>query len=62
MKFAIFVLMFLTVCGQCQRVYTNWTGDLTYKYSKAGVEYVQSDSGITLHVDRDGRPIPCPLK
>lgn len=59
MKFAILSLLLLTGCGQCQRVYTNFTGDLTYKCSKSGVEYVQSDSGLTLHVDRDGRPIPC---
>ena len=57
--FPIFSIFLLTGCGQCQRVYTNWTGDLTYKCSKSGVEYVQSDSGITLHVDREGKPIQC---
>lgn len=56
---AIFLIMLLSGCGKVQRVFTHWTGDLTYKCSKSGVEYVQSDSGIALHVDQDGKVIPC---
>jgi hypothetical protein len=56
---AIFAFLLLTGCGQLQRVATNITGDLTYKCSKSGVEYVQSDSGIAVHVDRCGKPVSC---
>lgn len=60
MKYLIFsVLFLLTGCGQCQRSYTNLTGGLTYKCSKSGVEYVQSDSGFAVHIQRDGSPIIC---
>lgn len=59
MRYLIVSLFFLTGCGQCQRSYTKWTGDFTYKCSRSGVEYVQSDSGISLHVDKDGMPVPC---
>lgn len=31
----------------------------TYKCSKSGVEYVQSDSGFAVHIKRDGTPIIC---
>jgi len=51
---------FLTGCGRCQRTITHWTGDLTYKCSKGGAEYVQSDSGIAVHVNPDtGLPYHC---
>ena len=36
-----------------------WTGDLTYKCSHQGVEYVQSDSGLAVSLDRDGKPVQC---
>lgn len=49
-----------TSCGAIDRLFTRYTGSLTYKCSKSGVEYVQSDSGIALHVDKDGNPIQCP--
>lgn len=49
----------LTSCGQCQRVYTNWTGDLTYKCTKNGTEIVQSDSGIAVSLTPDGLPVVC---
>lgn len=52
-------LMFVTGCGQCQRVYTGVTGGFTYKCSDSGVEYVQSDSGIAVHVGKDGLPVVC---
>lgn len=41
------------------RTMTRWTGSLTYKCSKNGVEYVQSDSGLALSVNVDGTPIKC---
>ena len=61
MKFLFFIilLLLLTGCGKCQRYITHWTGDLMYKCSRSGVEYVQSDSGIAIHVDRNNNPIPC---
>jgi hypothetical protein len=56
----IFVfLFFLTSCGKIERFMTNLTGELTYKCSRSGVEYVQSDSGLAVSVDTDGRPIKC---
>jgi hypothetical protein len=55
----LFVAISLTGCGSCQRGWTGITGGLTYKCSKSGVEYVQSDSGLTLHVDISGKPIAC---
>jgi hypothetical protein len=59
MKFAILDLFLLTGCGQCRRTFTNITGELTYRCSESGVEYIQSDSGLALHVHQDGRPVPC---
>jgi len=46
-------------CGKLQRSLTSWTGDFTYKCSKARTTYVQSDSGIAVLLDRDGKPVPC---
>lgn len=46
-------------CGKFEREITNWTGTLTYKCAKSGVEYVQSDSGLAVHVDKDGKPVSC---
>jgi len=46
-------------CGGCQRAVVAWTGSLQYKCSHAGVEYVQSDSGIAVSVDQTGKPIAC---
>ncbi|MBX4188319.1 MAG: hypothetical protein KW793_04275 [Candidatus Doudnabacteria bacterium] len=49
----------LSGCGYVNRLYTHYTGDLTYKCSKSGVEYVQADSGLSLHVDPSGKPVTC---
>lgn len=49
----------LTACGKFERVWTHWTGDLTYKCSRHGVEYVQSDSGLALSVDTSGQVVKC---
>jgi hypothetical protein len=54
----LFVVM-LSSCGGLSRFYTRWTGNLTYKCSKAGVEYVQADSGLAVHLDVNGKPIAC---
>lgn len=59
MRYLILVTFLLTGCGKCQRVYTHYTGDFTYRCAKSGVEYVQSDSGVALLVDKDGKPIVC---
>lgn len=40
----------LVGCGSCERARTHYTGELTYKCSKNGFEYVQSDSGLALHL------------
>lgn len=61
MKLVLVVGMsfWLTGCGGCARTFTKWTGELTYKCSKSGVEYVQADSGIAVHVDGEGNPVRC---
>lgn len=60
MKIVLLLAMsFLSGCGSCQRQFTAWTGEFTYKCSESGVQYIQSDSGIALHVDKDGKPIKC---
>jgi len=46
-------------CGAVQRALTGLTGGFTYKCSRSGVEYVQSDSGIAIHVDKKGLPVTC---
>lgn len=51
--------LFITSCGALERCSTKITGNLTYKCSKSGVEYVQSDSGIARHDNREGKPVKC---
>lgn len=60
MKFIFigFLFMSLQGCGGCQRAITNWTGNLTEKCHK-GVIYVQSDSGLALLVNTEGKPVEC---
>jgi hypothetical protein len=53
----LFVLV--SGCGAMKRQYTRWTGELSYKCSKSGVEYVQSDSGLAVHVNQLGFPVKC---
>lgn len=55
----LWLTLLLVGCGGMQRGCTYFTGDFTYKCAKSGVEYVQSDSGIALLVERDGRPMAC---
>lgn len=55
----ILLCLLLSGCGGLQRMYTHWTGDLTYKCARGGVEYVQSDSGLALLVDQAGKPVMC---
>lgn len=60
MKKSLLVLVFMmSGCGAFNRQYTRWTGDLTYKCSKEGVEYIQSDSGLAVSVNRNGLPVLC---
>ena len=62
MKFVLLLLppvLLLSGCGYFSRLYTKYTGDLTYKCSKSGVEYVQADSGLAVHLDVNGKPIAC---
>jgi len=58
MKFVLIMLL-ITSCGYLDRGCTHWTGSLTYKCSESGVQYVQSDSGLALHVDVDNNPVRC---
>ena len=58
MKLILLAFLF-TGCGKIDRIITHWTGGVTYKCSKAGVEYVQSDSGLAVHLDRNGKTVPC---
>lgn len=51
--------LLLTGCGKFSRIYTHYTGEFTYKCSKSGTEYVQSDSGLAIHIDSKGKPIKC---
>ncbi len=55
----ILAFIMLSGCGGVSRIYTNFVGKFTYKCSKSGVEYVQSDSGIAVHVGKDGKPVLC---
>lgn len=55
----ILITTLLTGCGSMQRSCTGFTGNLTYKCSKVNTEYVQSDSGIALLVDKHGNPVEC---
>ena len=61
MKALIFIPLMLTMCGcgQLQREWTAWTGETTNKCSEAGTVIVQSDSGITMLLDRNGKTVPC---
>lgn len=54
------MLSFLvTGCGAFERMTTGITGQLSYKCSKSGVEYVQSDSGLAVLLNKDGTPVIC---
>jgi hypothetical protein len=55
----ILVAAVFSGCGAADRAFTTWTGELTYKCSQHGVEYVQSNSGIALSVNPDGSPVKC---
>lgn len=59
MKFVFVFCLLLTGCGLSAKACSLLTGDLTYTCSKSNVEYVQNDSGIALHVDGNGHPVPC---
>ena len=61
MKYLVIPLgiVVLSGCGAVQRATTAWFGKFTYKCSKSGVEYVQSDSGIAVHLDQAGKPVIC---
>ena len=58
MRILILCLAF-SGCGAVERVVTGITGSLTYKCSKHGVEYIQSDSGIAVSYDGEGKPVRC---
>ena len=59
MKFILIFALLLTGCGAMARECTSFTGELTYKCSKAGTEYVQSDSGIAILLDKNGNVVSC---
>ncbi len=55
----LFGLLLLVSCGRVERLFTHLTGDLTEKCSDAGVEYVQSDSGLAVSYNKDGSLRTC---
>jgi len=55
-------VLVLAGCGRIERAWTGLTGGLTYKCSRNGVEYVQSDSGLAVSYDQDGKVIKCTEK
>ncbi len=59
MKKVFIIALFLVGCGSVSRACTGFTGNLSYKCSHQGVEYVQSDSGLALSVGSDGHPVGC---
>lgn len=58
MKYLVFLFLVIG-CGKLDRAITSWTGDFTYKCSKHGVEYVQSDSGIAVSLNQNGETVRC---
>ena len=76
MKFTIFVfssillLLFyafvMAYYGLTQFEYVPFLGNLQYFCAKGGVEYIYfahtDGPSIVLHVDREGKPIPCESK
>ena len=58
MKYIILAVM-LCGCGNFQRWESGMTGGLSYRCSRSGVEYVQSESGLATHVDVNGNPVVC---
>jgi hypothetical protein len=60
LKYILFLSLFMLAgCGACERAKTYFTGGLTYKCSRYGTEYVQSDSGLALSIDGSGMPVKC---
>ncbi len=63
MKLAIFSICVLTSlvtgCGYVQRLYTHYTGDTTTKCAETGIKYLQSDSGLAVLLDKEGKTVPC---
>lgn len=62
MRIFIISVFLLSGCGALSRNYTELTGEFTYKCARSGVEYVQSDSGIAVHVDDTGKPVKCEVR
>ncbi len=52
--------IFIIICLGLMAMNCSCASDLKYKCSKSKIEYVYTDNGIALHVDRDGRPQICP--
>lgn len=60
MKYLLIVTFLLLIgCGKFERLWTHYTGDLTYKCAKTGIEYVQSDSGLSVLYDNNGQIKKC---
>lgn len=58
MKYLLLLLV-LTGCGKISRIFTGITGEFTYRCSKEGVEYIQSDSGIAVSYNKKGTIVRC---
>lgn len=59
LMFVLLISLGVVGCGRFERIYTHWTGSLTYKCSRNGVEYVQSDSGLAPSLDKEGNVVTC---
>ncbi len=61
MKLLLIIAIALAVsgCGRIQRSWTGWTGGLTTKCTEVGTTVIQSDSGIAMLLDKEGKPVPC---
>lgn len=58
MKLLLLSALMVTGCGWASRLYTHITNEVTFKCVR-GVTYIQSDSGLTLLVSQDGKPVTC---
>lgn len=55
---SILSVLLLSGCGMLQREWTSWTGEATIKCFR-GITFVQSDSGLAVLPDQNGKPVPC---
>lgn len=59
LSFILISVFIFSSCGKMDRIITGLTGTLTYKCSKHSVEYIQSDSGLSVSYDLNGNVVKC---